>query len=174
MSSHYVSETHIKSIINFICSKKLNYESALIDLTMDPLGAGAPLSAASATTENYAQFVKQLTDCMADTALPSNPTTITSNRSQILLSIFLIILFIFIAYDSIYASARASIQQMDRDPNSGLNLQVNRNEYQLSESMMCLISSRITNSSSNDVHENQHTMQNEVPPSASEESVNTY
>ncbi|CAF1059993.1 unnamed protein product [Adineta steineri] len=59
---HYTREVHIKSIINFFYSLKLNHETALIDLAINPLQINELVPSENALLNNYPRCMKRLTD----------------------------------------------------------------------------------------------------------------
>src|ERR1700727_1145201 len=88
--------------------------------------------------------------------------------------VFLILIVIYIlVYNATDSLSRNLIQQMDRDPNHGLNLQSHENERQLSRMTMSDLSNRIVPSSAGN-NENHPTQQDQDPSSDNMQSVNTY
>ncbi|CAF1135337.1 unnamed protein product [Rotaria sp. Silwood1] len=150
LSKHYLSDTHIKSIIKFICVQQNNHEYALIDLVIDPIGTGQLLSSRNNQSNNYSQLVERLNFAVNEFLQSSNTTDIASNTLRNINQIS----------NTIQYQARNLIINMDRNSNYTSNLQTHQDLCQSNEMVMNQIFNLIDSSSdSNEL--NHHTEQTE-------------
>ncbi|CAF0946873.1 unnamed protein product [Rotaria sordida] len=150
LSQHYLSEVHLKSIIKFICAKQINYESALIDLTINPKEIDGLLSSRHNQINNYSQFIERLNTVVIETLQSSNTTDIVSNTLPNINQIS----------RSISSPTRDLIIDMDRSLNCTFDLRSHQQLNQINDMQMNQILSQI-DSSSNINEINHHTEQNE-------------
>ncbi|CAF3498677.1 unnamed protein product [Rotaria sp. Silwood1] len=144
IKQHYLSQTHYKSIINFICLKRVKYESALIDLTINPIESDRLLSSRNTELNDYSQFIEQLTTVVAESVSSSNITDITSNAVSYIDQIL----------NPIQSPARNLIIETDKNPNHTSTMQSHQQLGEFNDMMMNQILSRIESSSN--IHEINH------------------
>ncbi len=76
------SQEHAQTLIDLIGLQRVKYEEAAIDLAMNPLGVGEPLSAAAVAVNNYEQYMAKLTNDTVETFQQTNSTNAAANVSS--------------------------------------------------------------------------------------------